>query len=105
MNEVNFMTLFYSYNTNLWMLCIIAYKNTMSNEHKCCRLIRGPKLERYAEKMREILPQIDWLLLLIFGLCFMPHPRYVATVESSLLWGGTSNVMNVYILIQSVNLI
>ena len=33
------------------------------------------------------------------------HPRYVASVESSLLSGGTSNVMNVYILIQSVNFI
>ena len=26
--------------------------------------IRGPKLECYADKMREILPMIGWLLLL-----------------------------------------
>ena len=32
------------------------------------------------------------------------HPRYVAPVESSLLSGGTSNVMNVYYL-NEVNLL
>ena len=32
---------------------------------------RGPKLERYADKRREILPKIGWLFLLylVFVLC------------------------------------
>ena len=29
-----------------------------------CGLFRGAKLERYADKMREILPMIGWLILL-----------------------------------------
>ena len=32
--------------------------------------LRGPNLERYADKMREILPKIDWLLLL-FLVCVL----------------------------------
>ena len=32
---------------------------------------RGPKLERYADKMREILPKIGWLLLLYLVCVFM----------------------------------
>ena len=40
--------------------CVDVDLPTHSNESRW----QGPKLERYADKMREMLPLIGWLLLL-----------------------------------------
>ena len=46
------------------MVDIIIWLYKVVWDTNLCHFSRGPKLELYADKMREILPIIGWLLLL-----------------------------------------
>ena len=68
-------------------LCL-GPKHQECGEERGCHSDPEPRDDNGIKGMERLTPQKN----------ITEHPRYVATVKSSLLLGGTSNVMNVYYL-------